>query len=198
MYTWIYTQKILNSQHRYIIRKTAIINHSIEPKQIMDSRQKSEETVRVIRSFADWTCPLYVHKWALFHWNLNWTISPSYFFFILNIHDHLQSDNQTTNPIDWLIDWLIIAWECCIQWMAIPGVTCSDGQSDRKPVSSELHKIILAKVQKGYKLLLKKTNNWIQISCGYALLHIMYFITTKFHEILLSVFRGVALTNCFE
>ena len=32
----------------------------------------------------------------------------------------------------------------------------SDGQSDRKTVSSELHKIILAKVQKGFKLLLKK------------------------------------------
>ena len=32
----------------------------------------------------------------------------------------------------------------------------SDGQSDRKPVSSELHKIILAKVQNGYKFLLKK------------------------------------------
>ena len=28
-------------------------------------------------------------------------------------------------------------------------------------------------------------------------LHIMYFITTKFHEILFSGFRGVALTNCF-
>ena len=34
----------------------------------------------------------------------------------------------------------------------------SNGQSDRKPVSSELHKIILVKVQKGYKLLLKKIN----------------------------------------
>ena len=38
--------------------------------------------------------------------------------------------------------------------MAIPST--SDGQLDRKPVSSELHKIILAKVQKEYKLLLKK------------------------------------------
>ena len=34
--------------------------------------------------------------------------------------------------------------------------TISDGQSDRKPVSSELHTIILAKVQKEYKMLLKK------------------------------------------
>ena len=33
----------------------------------------------------------------------------------------------------------------------------------------------------------------IKISCGYAHLHIMSFITTKFHEILLSGFRGVAL-----
>ena len=40
------------------------------------------------------------------------------------------------------------------QRMAIPSI--SEGQSDRKPVSSELNKIILAKVQKGYKLLLKK------------------------------------------
>ena len=38
--------------------------------------------------------------------------------------------------------------------MAIPSI--SDGQSDTKPVSSDLHKIILAKVQKGYKLLLQK------------------------------------------
>ena len=37
--------------------------------------------------------------------------------------------------------------------------------------------------------------NWIKISCGYANLHIMSFITTKFHEILLSCFRGVALTR---
>ena len=35
----------------------------------------------------------------------------------------------------------------------------------------------------------------IKISCGYAHLHIMSFITTKFQEILLSGFRGVALTR---
>ena len=80
-------------------------------------------------------------------------------------------------------------WECCIQLMAIPSI--SDGQSDRKPVSSELYKIILAKVQKGYK-------DQISISCENAYLHIISFITTKFHEILLSGFSGVALTNCFE
>ena len=87
-----------------------------------------------------------------------------------------------------------IAWECCIQRMAIPSI--SDGQSDRKPVSSELHKIILAKVQKGYKLLLKKDQ--ISISCKNAYLQIMSFITTKFHKIMLSGFSGVLLTNCFE
>ena len=37
--------------------------------------------------------------------------------------------------------------------------------------------------------------NGIKISCGYAHLHIMSFIFTKFHEILLSGFRGVALTR---
>ena len=34
----------------------------------------------------------------------------------------------------------------------------------------------------------------IKISCGYAHLHIMSFITRKYHEILSSGFRGVALT----
>ena len=38
--------------------------------------------------------------------------------------------------------------------MAIPSI--SDGQSAEKLVSSELHKIVLAKVQKGYKLFPKK------------------------------------------
>ena len=36
------------------------------------------------------------------------------------------------------------------------------------------------------------------MSCGYVHLHIMSFTTTKFQEILLSGFRGVALTNCFS
>ena len=72
--------------------------------------------------------------------------------------------------------------------MAIPSI--SDGQSDRKPVSSELHKIILAKVQKGYKLLFKKDQ--ISISFKNAYLQNMSFITTKSHEILLSGFSEVA------
>ena len=57
--------------------------------------------------------------------------------------------------------------------MAIPSI--SDGQSDRKPVSSELHKIILAKVQKGYKLLLKKDQ--ISISCKNAYLYSNYKVS---------------------
>ena len=38
-------------------------------------------------------------------------------------------------------------------------------------------------------------NYWIKISCEYAHLHSMSFITTKFYEILLSGFRGVWLTR---
>ena len=78
--------------------------------------------------------------------------------------------------------------------MAIPSI--SDGQSDRKAVSSELHKIILPKVQKGYKLLLKKDQ--ISIFCKNAYLQIMSITTTESHEILLSSFSEVVLTNCFE
>ena len=46
-----------------------------------------------------------------------------------------------------------IALECCIQWMAIPSI--SEGQSNGNPVSNDLHKIIVAKGQKGYKLFLE-------------------------------------------
>ena len=66
-------------------------------------------------------------------------------------------------------------------------------------VSEELHwqtvsvvSFIFVKFQKGRN---SKKKNWNIISCGYAHLHIMSFITTKFHEILLSGFRGVALTR---
>ena len=40
----------------------------------------------------------------------------------------------------------------------------------------------------------------ISISCknAYLPVHIMSFITSKFHAILLSVFSGVVLTNCFS
>ena len=38
----------------------------------------------------------------------------------------------------------------------------------------------------------------ISISCKNEHLHIMSFITTKFHAILLSGFSGVVLTNCFS
>ena len=47
------------------------------------------------------------------------------------------------------------------------------------------------KVQKGCNSKKKKR---IKLSCRYAHLHIMSFITTKFQEILLSGFRGVAPT----
>ena len=67
-------------------------------------------------------------------------------------------------------------------------------QSDRKPVSSELHKIILAKVQKGYKLLLKKIKSaftvknhiytlcseWFQLSCADKLFRVVSLILAKF------------------
>ena len=45
--------------------------------------------------------------------------------------------------------------------------------------------------KKGYKLLLKKIKSAFPVK-------IMSFITTKFQEILLSGFRGVALANCFS
>ena len=71
----------------------------------------------------------------------------------------------------------------------------NEWQSDRKPASSE-NKIILANVRKGARLLHKKIKSPFPVIISY--LHIMSFITTKFHEILFSVFSGVALTNCFE
>ena len=42
---------------------------------------------------------------------------------------------------------------------------------------------------------ISKFKNWIKISCGYGHLHIMSLITTKFNKILLSGFKGVALTR---
>ena len=39
---------------------------------------------------------------------------------------------------------------------------------------------------------------YIKISCKYAHLQSLSFITTKFHKILLSAFKGIALTNCFS
>ena len=53
----------------------------------------------------------------------------------------------------------------------------------------------MSKFKKGVT---SKEKNGIKISCGYAYLYIMSFITTKFHEILLSGYGGVALTNCVE
>ena len=52
-----------------------------------------------------------------------------------------------------------------------------------------------SKFKKGH---FSQKKQWIRISCGYAHQHIKSFITTKFHEILLSGFRGVILTNCIR
>ena len=95
----------------------------------------------------------------------------------------------------WMLEWASsytprsnIAWECCIQHMAIPSI--SGVQSYRKQVSSKMHKIILAKVQKGYNIKgsIKRSNEHFQLKCIST--HCV-LITTKFHEILLSGFSGV-------
>ena len=59
-------------------------------------------------------------------------------------------------------------------------------------LSSIFHFGQISKFKKGVT---PRKKNGIKISCGYAHLHIMSFISTKFHEILLSGFRGVALTR---
>ena len=66
------------------------------------------------------------------------------------------SDNNERKSEQAHIPHAPILQKCSIQRMAIQRI--SNGQSDREPVSSELHKIILVKIQKGYKLLLKKIN----------------------------------------
>ena len=50
----------------------------------------------------------------------------------------------------------------------------------------------ISKFKKG---VIPRKKKWNKIFCGHAYLHIMSFITTKFHEILLNGFRGVALTR---
>ena len=52
---------------------------------------------------------------------------------------------------------------------------------------------ILAKFLSSKRVLLRE-KKWIKISFGYVHLHILSFINVKFQEILLSSFRGVALT----
>ena len=61
--------------------------------------------------------------------------------------------------------------------------------------SSIFHFCQTSKFKKGH---CSQKKNWIKMSCGYAHLNIMSFITTKYQEILLSGFRGVGLTNCFS
>ena len=70
---------------------------------------------------------------------------------------------------------------------------CFNGVVRRAVLSSIL--ILVKFLQKGELLPAKKLN---QNFLWYAYLHIMSFITKKFQEILLSDFRGVVLTNCFE
>ena len=55
--------------------------------------------------------------------------------------------------------------------------------------------ILIPKIKKGVTPRKKIESKFF---CGYAHLQIMSFITTKFHEILSSGFRGDVLTNCFE
>ena len=58
-------------------------------------------------------------------------------------------------------------------------------------LSSIFHFGQISKFKKG----VTPRKKWKQNFCGYAHLHIMSFISTKFQEILLSSFRGVALTR---
>ena len=88
---------------------------------------------------------------------------------IFKFHQHIITFSK------WKKEWasshtpcFIIGWECCIQWMDIPSISNSEKKK------------------------------WIKIICGYAHLHGMSFTTTKFQEILLSSFRGLALTICFS
>ena len=89
-----------------------------------------------------------------------------------------------------------IAWECCIQRMAIRSSNPVTGNRTENHFHLSCTKFFLAIIHKRYRLLLKRDQN--SVSCKNAYLHIMSFITTKFHEILLSGFSGVVLTNWFE
>ena len=60
-------------------------------------------------------------------------------------------------------------------YLAIPSI--SDVQSDRKSVSSELHKIMLTKVQKGYKCLIKSIKLAFPVKMH---IYTLSFITTKY------------------
>ena len=99
---------------------------------------------------------LWVYTWLvkmkeLFHYN-RYQISNVY---IPSYHTSMHSKcNQSTDWYRKKKEWASshtphsnIAWECCIQRMAISSI--SDRQSDRKPISSELHKIIFGQSSKG-------------------------------------------------
>ena len=71
-------------------------------------------------------------------------------------------------------------------------------QSDRKPVSSKLHKIILAKVQKRYKLLLKKIKSAFPVKMHIYTLCIVLHNYKVSRNSIEQFFRGIVLTECFR
>ena len=69
-----------------------------------------------------------------------------------------SSEYQFNVQVKWKKDWASShtlrsnnAWEWCKQRMAIPSITVTGNR-----IENQFHMKILAKVQKGYKLLLKK------------------------------------------
>ena len=56
----------------------------------------------------------------------------------------------------------------------------------------------LGQISKLKKSIIQEKKNWFKISCEYAHVHIMSFITTTFQKILWSGFKGVVLTNCLS
>ena len=58
--------------------------------------------------------------------------------------------------------------------------------------SSIFRKILSSKRHNSHKI------QEIKISWSYAQLHMVSLLPTKFHEILFSSFRGIALTSCFR
>ena len=110
-------------------------------------------------------------------------------FFLVNFHP-----NEWSNQ--WKNEWANshtprsnIAWEC---------LYTTNGNSKHlwRAIGQKTNFIWVAKVQKGYELLFKKIKSAFPLKNAY--LHIMSFITTKFHVILFSGFSGVVLTNCFS
>ena len=57
---------------------------------------------------------------------------------------------------------------------------------------------MIAKSLSSKEALLPDKKKESEFPAKHAHLHSIIFVTTMFHEILLSGFRGVALTNCFS